>query len=72
MPKPARYRLTQLFSGTEPDRADSPMLRLPGDILELEVSGLTGTSESGCGWYTPRSGPGSSEARFQGAPSCRK
>ena len=40
MPKHARERLAQLLAGTEPARADSAMLRLPGDALELEVADL--------------------------------
>lgn len=40
MPKPARERLARLLGGTEPGRADSAMVRLPGDVLELEVAGL--------------------------------
>jgi len=40
MPKPARDRLARLLAGTEPARADSATLRLPGDALELEVTGL--------------------------------
>ena len=40
MPKPARDRLAQLLAGTEPARADSAMLRLPGNVLTLEVADL--------------------------------
>ena len=40
MPKPARDRLARLLAGTEPTRADSAVLRLPGDALELEVTDL--------------------------------
>lgn len=40
MPTPARARLARLLAGAEPTRADSTMLRLPGDTLALEVDGL--------------------------------
>lgn len=40
MAKHARDRLARLLAGTEPTRADSAMLRLPGDALELEVIDL--------------------------------
>ena len=40
MPKPARDRLARLLAGTGPARADSAMLRLPGDVLKLEVANL--------------------------------
>jgi hypothetical protein len=40
MPISARERLARLLAGTQPARADSAMVRLPGDILELEVTGL--------------------------------
>src|SRR5680860_22092 len=40
MPKPARDRLARLLAGTGSARADSAMLRLPGDVLTLEVANL--------------------------------
>lgn len=40
MPHPARDRLAHLLAGTEPPRADSAMLHLPGDILSLDVADL--------------------------------
>lgn len=40
MPKPARDRLARLLAGAEPTRVDSAMLRLPGEVLELEVTDL--------------------------------
>ncbi|WP_026818318.1 2OG-Fe(II) oxygenase family protein [Arthrobacter castelli] len=43
MPKTARDRLARLLAGTGPTRADSAMLRLPGDVLTLEVANLSPT-----------------------------
>lgn len=40
MPRPARAKLARLLGGAEPTRADSAMLRLPGDTLALDVDGL--------------------------------
>lgn len=40
MPKTARERLAQILADVEPDGADSAMLRLPGDVLELCVDGV--------------------------------
>ncbi len=40
MPNPARDRLARLLAGTGPAGADSAMLRLPGDVLKLEVANL--------------------------------
>jgi hypothetical protein len=40
MPTSARDRLARLLGGTEPARADSAMLRLPGAVLALEVAGI--------------------------------
>ena len=40
MPKPARDRLARLLAGTQPTRADSAMLRLPGDVLAVEITDL--------------------------------
>ncbi|MGL5809044.1 MAG: 2OG-Fe(II) oxygenase [Nocardioides sp.] len=40
MPKPPRARLARVLAGSEPPKADSAMLRLPGDALVLEVAGL--------------------------------
>lgn len=40
MPKPARDRLARLLAGTQPPRTDSASLRLPGDVLALEVTDL--------------------------------
>ncbi len=40
MAKSARDRLAQLLSDAGPTGADSAMLRVPGDVLSLEVAGL--------------------------------